>query len=106
MIHPGDAKPLGIAEGDYVVLGNTRGQVRLHAIGPEMLAALSARYNTQTGKQPKAAANVSPESAPKLANGAPPPGSPPPPSTSIDLGPRLLESYRLGDGAGHWLEKV
>ena len=44
------------------------GQVRLHAIGPEMLAALSARYDTQTGKQPKAAANVSPKSAPKLAN--------------------------------------
>ena len=31
MIHPDDAEPLGIGEGDYVVLGNTRGQVRLHA---------------------------------------------------------------------------
>jgi len=31
MIHPDDARPLGIAEGDFVVLGNTRGQVRLHA---------------------------------------------------------------------------
>jgi hypothetical protein len=72
----------------------------------EMLAALSARYNTQTGKQPKAAANVSPESTPKRANGAPPPGSPQPPSNSIDLGPRLLESYRLVDAAGNWLEKL
>jgi anaerobic selenocysteine-containing dehydrogenase len=31
MIHPDDAEPLGIGDGDYVVLGNTRGQVRLHA---------------------------------------------------------------------------
>ncbi len=31
MIHPDDAKGLGIADGDYVVLGNTRGEVRLHA---------------------------------------------------------------------------
>jgi anaerobic selenocysteine-containing dehydrogenase len=31
MIHPDDAEPLGIGEGDFVVLGNTRGQVRLHA---------------------------------------------------------------------------
>ena len=31
MIHPDDAAPLGIADGDAVVLGNTRGQVRLHA---------------------------------------------------------------------------
>ncbi|HEV2628851.1 MAG TPA: molybdopterin oxidoreductase family protein [Pseudolabrys sp.] len=31
MIHPDDAAALGIAEGDKVVLGNTRGQVRLHA---------------------------------------------------------------------------
>ncbi len=90
-----------LAEGDI----GRNGQVRLHAIGPEMLC-LSARYDTQTGKQPKAAANVSPESAPKLANGAPPPGSPQPPSNSIDLGPRLLESYRLVDAAGNWLEKL
>src|SRR5450631_1677420 len=31
MIHPDDAEPFGIGDGDYVVLGNTRGQVRLHA---------------------------------------------------------------------------
>jgi anaerobic selenocysteine-containing dehydrogenase len=31
MIHPDDAKPLEIGEGDYVVLGSTRGEVRLHA---------------------------------------------------------------------------
>ncbi|HET7912390.1 MAG TPA: molybdopterin oxidoreductase family protein [Pseudolabrys sp.] len=31
MIHPGDAAALGISTGDYVVLGNKRGEVRLHA---------------------------------------------------------------------------
>ena len=31
MIHPDDAAQLGIADGAEVVLGNTRGQVRLHA---------------------------------------------------------------------------
>jgi anaerobic selenocysteine-containing dehydrogenase len=31
MIHPDDAEPLGIADGDKVVLGNARGEVRLHA---------------------------------------------------------------------------
>jgi anaerobic selenocysteine-containing dehydrogenase len=31
MIHPGDAAEQGIADGDYVVLGNRRGEVRLHA---------------------------------------------------------------------------
>jgi anaerobic selenocysteine-containing dehydrogenase len=31
MIHPQDAAKLGIADGDKVVLGNTRGEVRLHA---------------------------------------------------------------------------
>ncbi|MGH6665899.1 MAG: molybdopterin-containing oxidoreductase family protein, partial [Pseudolabrys sp.] len=31
MIHPDDAKAQAIGEGDYVVLGNTRGEVRLHA---------------------------------------------------------------------------
>jgi anaerobic selenocysteine-containing dehydrogenase len=31
MIHPDDAREYGIGDGDYVVLGNTRGQVRLHA---------------------------------------------------------------------------
>ncbi|HEX5508768.1 MAG TPA: molybdopterin oxidoreductase family protein [Pseudolabrys sp.] len=31
MIHPDDATASGIADGDYVVLGNRRGEVRLHA---------------------------------------------------------------------------
>lgn len=31
LIHPEDAKALGIAEDDKLVVGNTRGQVRLHA---------------------------------------------------------------------------
>jgi anaerobic selenocysteine-containing dehydrogenase len=31
MIHPDDAKSLGIDDSDYVVLGSTRGEVRLHA---------------------------------------------------------------------------
>ncbi len=31
MIHPDDAAVLRIGDGDYVVLGNTRGEVRLHA---------------------------------------------------------------------------
>ena len=31
LIHPDDAAAQGIAEGDFVVLGNTRGEVRLHA---------------------------------------------------------------------------
>ena len=31
MIHPDDASALGIADGAQVVIGNSRGQVRLHA---------------------------------------------------------------------------
>jgi anaerobic selenocysteine-containing dehydrogenase len=31
MIHPEDAEASGIGDGDFVVLGNTRGEVRLHA---------------------------------------------------------------------------
>ena len=31
MIHPDDAAAAGIADGDEVVLGNRRGEVRLHA---------------------------------------------------------------------------
>jgi anaerobic selenocysteine-containing dehydrogenase len=31
MIHPEDAAANGIADGDKVILGNTRGQVRIHA---------------------------------------------------------------------------
>jgi anaerobic selenocysteine-containing dehydrogenase len=30
MMHPGDAAALSIADGDKVVLGSTRGEVRLH----------------------------------------------------------------------------
>ncbi len=30
-VHPHDAATLGIADGDKVILGNTRGEVRLHA---------------------------------------------------------------------------
>ena len=31
LIHPDDAAHCGVNDGDYVVLGNERGQVRLHA---------------------------------------------------------------------------
>ena len=31
MIHPEDADPLGVADGEEVTLGNRRGVVRLHA---------------------------------------------------------------------------
>ena len=31
MVHPEDARPLGIGDDDEVVLGNVRGEVRLHA---------------------------------------------------------------------------
>ena len=31
MIHPDDAKSSGVSDGDFVVLGNQRGEVRLHA---------------------------------------------------------------------------
>jgi anaerobic selenocysteine-containing dehydrogenase len=31
MIHPDDAQPLAIGDGDFVVIGNKRGEVRLHA---------------------------------------------------------------------------
>ena len=31
MIHPGDAAALGIADDDRIVIGNTRGEIRLHA---------------------------------------------------------------------------
>jgi anaerobic selenocysteine-containing dehydrogenase len=31
MIHPQDAATCGVADGDEVTLGNTRGEVRLHA---------------------------------------------------------------------------
>jgi hypothetical protein len=92
-----------LAEGGF----GRNGQIRLRTIGSEMLGELHSRYNAQTGKPPKAAANVSPESGPKPVNGAPPsPSSPLPPSNSIDLGPRLLDAYRLIDTAGIWLEKL
>ena len=31
MIHPDDAAALGIADGDRLLIGNKRGEVRLHA---------------------------------------------------------------------------
>ena len=67
MIHPDDATPLGIGDGDYVVLGNTRGQVRLHAklfdglrrgvliaelIWPNAAYADGCGINTLTGADP------------------------------------------------------
>ena len=67
MIHPDDATPLGIGDGDYVVLGNTRGQVRLHAklfdglrrgvliaelIWPNAAYADDCGINTLTGADP------------------------------------------------------
>jgi anaerobic selenocysteine-containing dehydrogenase len=67
MIHPDDAGALGIGDGDYVVLGNTRGQVRLHArlfagvrrgvliaesIWPNAAYADGCGINTLTGADP------------------------------------------------------
>jgi anaerobic selenocysteine-containing dehydrogenase len=67
MIHPDDAASCGIAEGDYVVLGNTRGQVKLHArlfdgvrhgvliaesIWPNTAYADGCGINTLTGADP------------------------------------------------------
>ena len=31
LVHPRDASALGVGDGDKVILGNARGQVRLHA---------------------------------------------------------------------------
>jgi anaerobic selenocysteine-containing dehydrogenase len=67
MIHPDDAKLLGIADGDIVVLGNKRGKVRLHAklfdgvrrgvliaesIWPNSAYADGCGINTLTGADP------------------------------------------------------
>ena len=67
MIHPQDAAAHGIADGDPVVLGNTRGQVRLHArlfdgvrrgvliaesIWPNAAYADGCGINTLTGADP------------------------------------------------------
>jgi anaerobic selenocysteine-containing dehydrogenase len=67
MIHPDDAQAYGIAEGDYVVLGNKRGEVRLHArlfigvrrgvliaesIWPNSAHADGCGINTLTGAEP------------------------------------------------------
>jgi anaerobic selenocysteine-containing dehydrogenase len=67
LIHPDDAKATGIGEGDYVVLGNKRGQVRLHAkmfdgvrrgvliaesIWPNSAYADGCGINTLTGADP------------------------------------------------------
>jgi len=67
MIHPQDASGLGIADGDLVVLGNRRGEVRLHAklfdglrrgvliaesIWPNAAYADGCGINTLTGADP------------------------------------------------------
>jgi anaerobic selenocysteine-containing dehydrogenase len=67
MIHPDDAAIAGIADGDAVVLGNTRGEVRLHArvyegvrrgvliaesIWPNSAFADGRGINTLTGADP------------------------------------------------------
>jgi len=67
MVHPQDAAANGIADGDPVVLGNTRGQVRLHArlfdgvrrgvliaesIWPNAAYADGCGINTLTGADP------------------------------------------------------
>jgi len=67
MIHPDDARTLDIVEGGYVVLGNTRGEVRLHArlfggvrrgvliaesIWPNSAYADGCGINTLTGADP------------------------------------------------------
>jgi anaerobic selenocysteine-containing dehydrogenase len=67
MIHPDDAAEHGIGDGDYVVLGNPRGQVRLHArlfagvrrgvliaesIWPNSAYADGCGINTLTGADP------------------------------------------------------
>jgi anaerobic selenocysteine-containing dehydrogenase len=67
MIHPHDARICGIADGDYVVLGNKRGEVRLHAklfagvrhgvliaesIWPNSAFADGCGINTITGADP------------------------------------------------------
>src|SRR5262249_41479782 len=67
MIHPDDARIHGIADGEYVVLGNKRGEVRLHAklfpgvcqgvliaesIWPNSAFADGCGINTVTGADP------------------------------------------------------
>jgi anaerobic selenocysteine-containing dehydrogenase len=67
MVHPEDARMHGIGEGDYVVLGNRRGEVRLHArlfagvhrgvliaesIWPNSAYADGCGINTLTGADP------------------------------------------------------
>jgi len=67
MVHPDDARSCGIAEGDYVALGNKRGQVHLHAklfdgvrrgvliaesIWPNSAYADGRGINTLTGADP------------------------------------------------------
>ena len=69
MIHPDDARERGIGDGDYVVLGNRRGEVRLHAklfdgvrrgvliaesIWPNSAYADGRGINTLTGADPVA----------------------------------------------------
>ena len=67
MIHPEDAQPLGIADSDFVAMGNKRGEVRLHArlfdgvrrgvliaesIWPNSAYADGCGINTLTGADP------------------------------------------------------
>ena len=67
LVHPDDARMCGIGEGDYVVLGNKRGEVRLHAklfegvhrgvliaesIWPNSAYADGRGINTLTGADP------------------------------------------------------
>ena len=67
MIHPEDAKSCGVSDGDFVVLGNQRGEVRLHAhlfdgvrrgvliaesIWPNSAYADGCGINTLTGADP------------------------------------------------------
>jgi anaerobic selenocysteine-containing dehydrogenase len=67
MIHPDDARACEITDGDYVVLGNKRGEVRLHAklfagvrhgvliaesIWPNSAFADGCGINTLTGADP------------------------------------------------------
>jgi len=52
MIHPDDASAAGIADGAEVVIGNTRGEVRLHARVYEGRAARSADRGIDLAERP------------------------------------------------------
>jgi hypothetical protein len=73
---------------------------------PKPARVTPTAHSDQPGKPAKPATNGAREAV-KPANGAPPPpSSPKPPSATIDLGPRLLDAYRLLDAAGVWFEKL